>query len=84
MVDLTQFERDAEKNEFKVSCEDLVSMLTENRHNLSYYHLTTWTKLCMMMERVTVPDDGTEHRMLHHGCTPNVSLGRGRQYERRV
>ena len=73
MVDLTQFERDAEKNEFKVSCEDLVSMLTENRHNLSYYHLTTWTKLCMMMERVTVPDDGTEHRMLHLGAAVNMN-----------
>ncbi len=75
MVDLTKYEsnRDKVRNEYKVSCEELVSMLTKNKHNLSYYHLTTWTKLCKMMERVTVPDDGTAHRMLHLSAAVNMN-----------
>ena len=73
MVDLTKFRRDNRRNEYLVSCEQLSSMLTNNRHNLSYFHLTTWTKLCMMMKRVTVPDDGSEHRMLHLGAAVNMN-----------
>ena len=75
MIDLTKFEknRDKVKNEYNISCDELIKMLTDNEHGYSYFHLTTWSSLCKMMERVTVPDDGTKHRMLHLGAAVNMN-----------
>ena len=70
---LTEFKRDEEKNEYEISCDQLKSMLTDNIHHMSYYHLTTWPSLCKMMEHVTVPDDGTKHRMLHLSAAVNMN-----------
>ena len=70
---LTAFKRDEEKNEFKITCDELKSMLTDNEHGWGYFHLTTWSSLCKMMERVTVPDDGTKHRMLHLSAAVNMN-----------
>ena len=57
----------------EISCDQLKSMLTDNIHHMSYYHLTTWPSLCKMMEHVTVPDDGTKHRMLHLSAAVNMN-----------
>lgn len=65
--------RDEERNEYKVSCKKLVDILTDNEHGYGFYHLTTWTTLCKMMERVTLPDDVTKHRMLHLGAAVNMN-----------
>ena len=75
MFDLTQFEKDRDKknNIYNVSCEDFVSMLTEKEHGQGYFHLTKWSTLCKMMEHVTLPDDGTKHRMLHLGAADNMN-----------
>ena len=64
MINLKKFDRDKKRNEFKVSCKQLKRMLTDNRHGWGYFHLTTWSSLCKMMEYVTLPD-GSKHRMLH-------------------
>lgn len=73
MIDLRKFKRDEDKNEYLVSCDELKSMLTDNRHGYGYYHLTTWSSLCKMMELVTLPDDGTKHRMLHLSAAVNMN-----------
>lgn len=75
MVNLTKFEsrRDKVKNEYRITCDELKEMLTDNEHGHSYFHLTTWSSLCKMMARVTLPDDGTKHRMLHLSAAVNMN-----------
>ena len=56
-----------------ITSEEFLRMLTQNEHRLGYNHLTTWSSLCKMLEPVSVPDDNTEHQMLHLGSAFNMN-----------
>ena len=57
----------------RYSSDDLYRILTRNTHGWGYYHLTKWSFLCKMMERVEVPDDKRKHRMLHLSAAINMN-----------
>ena len=72
MIDNLVFERQP-NGECKISPSEFLRMLTENYHGYGYYHLTTWSRLCGMLEPVTVPGDEKKHRMLHLGAAANMN-----------
>lgn len=68
--DLTRNKND----EYEISADELLDMLTHHDlHGYGYYHLTVWSSLCKMLERVAVPDDTVAHRMFHLGAAVNMN-----------
>jgi hypothetical protein len=72
-------------NEFEISSDELIRMLTSNvSHGYGYYHLTKWSSLCKMFEHISVPDDDAKHRMLHIGAAVKMNdendKGCGKRY----
>ena len=55
------------KQEIRVPYDEFEKMLTLRQNGHGYNHLTTWSKLRLMLTPVDVPDDTKQHCMLHLG-----------------